>query len=206
MTLYKYKSFEHFEFFMDLLIKKRLYGATFKELNDPMEGFFISENFDESEWETMRETKKKVRICSLSKTYDNALMWAHYANEHNGCCIELEVPDSTWKCLDVQYQTTMPKLSSGINSDEAINTIFGVKSDFWSYEQEVRYIKAVQNTKEGKPFKANLPVHIKRILLGIRVPNEDKERIERIVKAIDGNIVVEKLKRNDIKFWKDQKR
>lgn len=203
MTLYKYKSLDHFEFFMDLLIKKRLYGATFNELNDPMEGYFISENFSESEWEAMREAKKKVRICSLSKTYDNALMWAHYANKHKGCCIELEVPDSTWKCVDVQYKTTMPKLFSGINSDEAIGAIFGVKSDFWSYEQEVRYIKTVLTAKDGKPFKANLPVHIKRIFLGIRVPNEDRERIERIVKAIDGSIIVEKLKRNDIKFWKD---
>ena len=102
MTLYKYKSLDHFEFFMDLLIKKRLYGATFSELNDPMEGFFISENFSETEWEAMREAKKKVRICSLSKTYDNALMWAHYADEHKGCCIEVEIPDSTWKCLEVQ--------------------------------------------------------------------------------------------------------
>ena len=50
---------------MDLLIKKRLYGATFKELNDPMEGYFISDNFSESEWETMRETKKKVRIWMI---------------------------------------------------------------------------------------------------------------------------------------------
>ena len=165
MTLYKYKSFEHFEYFMDLLIKKRLYGATFKELNDPMEGYFISENFTEDEWKQMKDTKKQVRICSLSKTYDNALMWTHYANEHKGCCIELEVPDSTWKCLEVRYQTTMPKLTSRINPDEAMDTIFGVKSDFWSYEQEVRFIKSVQTTKEGKRFKANLPIRIKKMLL-----------------------------------------
>lgn len=202
MTLYKYKDFEHFEFFMDLLIKKRLYGATFQELNDPMEGYFISENFDESEWETMRETKKKVRICSLSKTYDNALMWAHYAGEHKGCCIEVEIPDSTWRCLEVRYQTTMPKLTSGINPDEAIDTIFGVKSDYWSYEQEVRYVKIVQTTNEGKPYKADLPIRIKKIYLGIRASNKDS--IERIVKAIDSNIIVEKLKRSDIKFWKYQ--
>lgn len=202
MTLYKYRSFEDFEYFMDLLIKKRLYGATFKELNDPMEGYFISENFSESEWVTMRETKKKVRICSLSKTYDNALMWTHYANDHKGCCIELEVPDSTWMRLEVQYKSTMPKLSTGIKLDEAIDTIFGVKSDFWNYEQEVRYIKIVQATKDGKPFKANLPIRIKKIYLGVRASNKDS--IERIVKVIDNNIIVEKLKRDDIKFWKDQ--
>ena len=202
MTLYKYRSFEQFEYFMDLLIKKRIYGATFKELNDPMEGYFISENLGETEWEAMRMTKKKVRICSLSKTYDNALMWAHYADEHKGCCIEVEIPDSTWKCLEVQYKATMPKLSSGIKPDEAIKTIFGVKSDFWSYEQEVRYIKTVQTTKEGKPYKAELPIRIKKIYLGVRASNKDS--IERIVKAIDSNIVVEKLKRSDIKFWKKQ--
>jgi len=187
---------------MDLLIKKRLYGATFNELNDPMEGFFISDNFSEFEWETMKKAKKKVRICSLSTTYDNALMWAHYADEHKGCCIELRVPDSTWKRLDVQYMSSMPKLSSGITHDEAIETIFGTKSDFWSYENEVRYIKTVQTTKEGKPFKADLPIHISKIYLGIRVANDGRERIERIVKAIEPNIKVEKIKRNEIKFWK----
>lgn len=203
-SLYKYKSFEHFEFFMDLLIKKRLYGATFSDLNDPMEGFFVSENFTEKEWKEMKETKKQVRICSLSKNYTNALMWAHYADEHKGFCIELEVPDSTWKQLEVKYETIMPKLFSGTNPDKALETIFGVKSDYWSYEEEIRFIKRVHTTKEGKPFKANLPIKINRILLGIRVSNENRERIERIVKAVDRNIAVEKLKRSDIKFWKDQ--
>ena len=96
----------------------------------------------------------------------------------------------------------MPKLTSGINPDETIETIFGVKSDYWSYEQEVRYIKIVQTTNEGKPYKADLPIRIKKIYLGIRASNKDS--IERIVKAIDSNIIVEKLKRSDIKFWKYQ--
>ena len=114
----------------------------------------------------------------------------------------MEIPDSTWRCLEVRYQTTMPKLTSGINPDETIETIFGVKSDYWSYEQEVRYIKIVQTTNEGKPYKADLPIRIKKIYLGIRASNKDS--IERIVKAIDSNIIVEKLKRSDIKFWKYQ--
>ncbi len=114
----------------------------------------------------------------------------------------MEIPDSTWKRLDVQYMTTMPKLSSGIDPNEAVETIFGIKSDFWSYEQEVRYIKTVQITKDEKPYKAELPVRIKKIYLGVRASNKDS--IERIVKAIDSNIVVEKLKRSDIRFWKNQ--
>ena len=201
VTLYKYKSLERFEFFMDILTRRRLYGATFKELNDPMEGYFVSENFEDSEWKAMREAKKKVRICSLSKTCDNALMWTHYANEHKGCCLELEIPNTTWKELEVKYETAMPKLYTGIDLDEAIETVFGIKSDFWSYENEVRYVKIVPCTVNEKPFKADMPIRIKRIILGIRVSKESKERIERIVRKIDDNIVVEKIKRQDIKFW-----
>ena len=48
--LYKYKSLKQFEYFMDILTQNRLYGATFKELNDPMEGFFQSKNFTSEEW------------------------------------------------------------------------------------------------------------------------------------------------------------
>ena len=201
-TLYKYKKLKHFEYFMDMLITRRLYGATFRELNDPMEGYFISENFDNSEWETMKNTRKRVRICSLSKNYNNALMWAHYADEHKGCCIELEVPDDTkWIRLDMQYQSSMPKLSSGIDSKEAIKQIFGIKSNFWSYEKEVRFIKLVKQTTEGKPYKANLPIRIKKIYLGIRVPLDVKNRIERIVKAVDSNIDVIKIRQDNINFW-----
>ena len=98
------------------------------------------------------------------------------------------------------FGSTIPNHDA--KTDEAIDTIFGVKSDYWSYEQEVRYVKIVQTTNEGKPYKADLPIRIKKIYLGIRASNKDS--IERIVKAIDSNIIVEKLKRSDIKFWKYQ--
>lgn len=117
-------------------------------------------------------------------------MWAHYADEHKGCCIELEVAAPSWKRLDVQNKTVMPLLSSGVDMDEAIRIIFGVKSSFWSYEDEIRFIKIVPTAKDKKPYKADLLVHIKQIFLGVRTSNNDKERIERIVKAVDNNIIV----------------
>ena len=94
----------------------------------------------------------------------------------------------------------------GLATDELKKALKKVKKkclkDNWSYEQEVRYVKIVQTTNEGKPYKADLPIRIKKIYLGIRASNKDS--IERIVKAIDSNIIVEKLKRSDIKFWKYQ--
>ena len=205
MTLYKYKSFENLAYFLDIIVRKRLYGATIKELNDPMEGYFSSEEFNNEEWERIRKLKKEVRICSLSKNKDNALLWAHYANEHKGCCIEVEVAeDFSWKRIDDTYCSCFPILHSGQSDDEIIEMLFKTKSDYWSYEDEVRFVKHLPLSKDGKPHKANLHVKVKKIYLGIRVTDEEKDRIVRIVNAIDSNIVVEKLKRKDIKFWREQ--
>jgi len=34
---------------------------------------------------------KKIGIFSLSKKYDDELLWAHYANSHKGFCIEYDL-------------------------------------------------------------------------------------------------------------------
>lgn len=39
--LYKYRGFNNFEFALDIFVNQRLYAATYKKLNDPMEGRFI---------------------------------------------------------------------------------------------------------------------------------------------------------------------
>jgi hypothetical protein len=205
MTLYKYKRLENLAYFLDIIVRKRLYGATIKELNDPMEGYFSSEEFNSEEWEHIKKLKKEVRICSLSTNKDNALLWAHYANEHKGCCVEVDVAeDISWKRIDVNYCSSFPILHSGLTDDEVIEILFKTKSDFWSYEDEVRFVKRLPLSKDEKPHKANLPVKVMKIYLGVRVTAEEKDRIVRIVNAIDSNIIVEKMKRKEIKFWRDQ--
>ena len=38
--LYKYRPLENLERFFDIIIDKKLYGALYNEMNDPMEGYF----------------------------------------------------------------------------------------------------------------------------------------------------------------------
>ena len=68
--------------------------ASYSELNDPMEGAFVitgdHRNIDNSWLEILRSEKNDLRICSLSRSFNNILMWAHYADSNNGCCIECE--------------------------------------------------------------------------------------------------------------------
>lgn len=90
--LYKYRSLENLERFLDIVIDNKLYGALYKEMNDPMEGYFqYSPDVDKSVLTGIWEGKNKRYICSLSKKSNIGLMWTHYANENKGCCIEVEV-------------------------------------------------------------------------------------------------------------------
>ncbi len=195
-------SLKNFDRLVNIIIQNRLYGATYRELNDPMEGFYISSNYLKQYYKDILDAKKLVRICSLSKNYDNPLLWTHYADEHKGICIALEVPTSSvWYKMPVNYSSSPPSLNNKIKHQDWVNTIFSTKSDFWSYEQEVRYIRNCSKTKSGQPKKEYLPIKILTIYLGVRMPRETQDSIRRLIKKINPNINVEKLKRADLSFW-----
>ncbi|MFQ2265640.1 DUF2971 domain-containing protein [Aeromonas hydrophila] len=106
--------------------------------------------------------QKGIGVISFSETNRNLLMWAHYANNHRGICIELE---SDWsiskeRLIDtqsnnlhcfrrVQYDTKRVDFSEHDffkNSEphNALSKLFvkqlTLKSDEWMYEKEHRYI------------------------------------------------------------------
>ncbi len=98
-------------------------------------------------------------IC-FSETYDNLLMWSHYASEHQGFVIGLdpqhflsqqrskETPDGL-VIRRVTYRESRPILQATGFYDYLIrtpHTVLATKSTHWSYEQEWR----IQNFKNEK--------------------------------------------------------
>ena len=63
--LFKYRSIQNWKFILDIFLNKRLYAATYKELNDPMEGRYYYHNDDVSrEYKRIIRSKKlRWRIC-----------------------------------------------------------------------------------------------------------------------------------------------
>lgn len=102
---YKCRSLSNLRYFLDILIYKRLYMASYRELNDPVEGAFViteDRRRNDNLWlEVLRSDKNDLRICSLSRSFNNILMWAHYADSNNGCCIECEVVSDPDKVEEV---------------------------------------------------------------------------------------------------------
>ena len=110
MRVFKFKPSESIEHAMDIILSDRLYCANPADLNDPMECDMLSmcapprkDRADEtmklmkelaSQREGVAKALGKLRVCCLSKSMADRLMWAHYADGFCGLAIELDIPDS----------------------------------------------------------------------------------------------------------------
>lgn len=197
--LYKYRSLRDLKKFLDIIVNKRLYGAKYLFLNDPMEGQFnfdISPKMEHSDIQRLFDERANAIICSLSKSCNKdgvpnkGIMWSMYADEHRGCCIEIENDDDNWKKVDVYYSSLPPLVT---DPDIKVTDILSIKSKQWAYEEEVRFI----NTTNQSHF---LNVKIKAVYFGIRVSDEDVAFYKKLIESIDPNIRVLKVKKNEINW------
>lgn len=202
--LYKYRSLTDFKRFADILFRNRLYACSYDKLNDPMEGFFRYSGSSIDYIDELKKEKQRTVICSLSQTYKDGLMWSFYADEHKGCCIELEVTGKKdWRKIPVNYTVIPASVDDSMKSSllSSMDYILSTKSVSWKNEQEIRYVKAL-----NKNSKQTLSIKIHRVILGIKTPREDERFIRKVVETINASqpndkyIAVIKLKREDIDF------
>ena len=134
IKLYKFRELttcQHFYRTIDILEKNEFYCSKFYEMNDPMEGVYIST--DQSKIDEIFNEKDSKRICSFSnkKGFENLAMWGYYTNGFKGIAIEIEVNDEDVK--EVKYRCNIP-----ITND--IEEILTTKLKCWEHESEYRFI------------------------------------------------------------------
>lgn len=167
---FKYKSLngDSFKYFVKMLVESKMYAPNFKQLNDPMEGAFLSINVESSAIDDIRKDKDRKKIISMiEKQGDekpcNMLMWSHYSDEHRGCCIEFHFPEKSDedKVASVEYVKEIE-----IGQNENATAILLRKFSDWKYEQEVRHIGEEEDY---------VSIVIDKIYLGMRVDDMYKE-------------------------------
>lgn len=225
MLVYKYRG-GAFERDLESLKKDEFWTSSTSQLNDPCEGLIsindyeqqignLKKNFPQQSTNlnlieqsfrniiNMKDTK--LGIFSLSKTYNDELLWAHYADSHRGFCIEynLELLISKQQIrhryFDVQYSNSIPNLNfSKIlekeDPDTLIKTILGYKSERWSYENELRIITELQGIN-SYDYRA-----VKAIHFGLKTPNEEIMRLMDTLKGRKIKYFQMYLKPNSFKF------
>ena len=194
----------NFERDLKSIEKNYFWGTYFKDLNDPCEGLISSDRFNSQsnslKWlfgkkqtesfikvkealEDLMKQLEKVGIYSLSKNYNNELLWAHYGNSHKGFCIEydFELLSRNYKHnFPVTYNDKIPEIGIediAIKSNDLIKKMFGYKYKKWNYEKEYRIIT--------DDFGINNYHHqaVKSIYFGLKMDSNQKNEIMNRLKG-----------------------
>ena len=165
MLVYKYRSGTTRD--IEALMNNQFYSASIESLNDVHEGKIIIDNQEielsdlliknpiftfissmNDIFEKYIQECKSYGIYSLSKNYDNELLWAYYANSYKGFCIEYDLeilkqyPLKQEAFYDVMYSKNIPTLRIGDISEPKtlLKKLLSTKSLNWKHEDEFRII------------------------------------------------------------------
>lgn len=229
MKLYKYRYGSKRD--LESLQNNYFYAPHAVALNDPSENLFNEQDiyselevFESLSGLSTSEIKKQVEdlckkvraetgIFSLSKIFNDELLWAYYADSHSGFCIEYDfekIADlrAFSSAFEVEYADKRPnlKLHNVIRGEEkAIEDFWkitaGTKSKKWKHEQEFRICI--------EPFGQFIYDYraVKAIYFGMRMPKlkkdlakDNNKRSDSLAKVCQQQ-VMEVLKGRDIKYY-----
>jgi hypothetical protein len=141
-------------------------------------------------------------VSCFSKNPESILMWSHYADCHKGICLgfdqELLETDMKYKFLEVRYQSAFYKLSKFGDPQQVLDFLLTKFID-WKYEEEYRLII------EDAPNKllSYNPLSLKEIIIGLKMPANESERLRSIVNDNFPHIRIRQTKRNSDGFKLD---
>lgn len=152
-----------------------------------------------TEYNNMQKTAYRFKVACFAQTPYSILMWSHYANNHQGFCIEYETPDyskeneniylNLFPVIYTDTRTSLTKLSLNWNATGSLShsDIWDFykycllsKSLDWKYQQEWRLISCdtllTDQNYNCKFFK------IKKVYLGNKMSAKDRLEIIDICK------------------------
>ncbi|MET3842250.1 DUF2971 domain-containing protein [Bradyrhizobium sp. OAE829] len=169
---------------IEALTAPHIWCSDFDHLNDPMEGFYSptpalkrAEDYDQIV-DDLYDEKINVGIASFSDTNENELMWAHYADNYRGICIEyypqrlLDALNNRYYLVRVGYGDSPPRVTTSDAEDRqtAVRKLLAHKKYNWVYEREWRVLGPLGRAKIT-------PDCIRRVYLGSRIPLQTKRAI-----------------------------
>lgn len=172
---YKFRGISKFEYIEDIILKERLFASFYYENNDTSEGFYYpADGLSIIEKRKIKELKTSVRFCSTSKLNKSPLLWAYYAESHNGVVFGVEViKNNKYKIAEIKYKGLV-----NINNftNDTITKILSHKKKCWRHEKEVRIYKIMDDESD---FYIN--IKIKEIIFGSRLTIENKIKICNLI-------------------------
>jgi hypothetical protein len=130
--------------------------------------------------EGVHRATENIGLCCFSEDPRSILMWAHYANNHRGFCVEYSLARNTMLANEVSpviYTQNMPSLSfadlSPKNSRRTIERLWRTKAACWQYEKEWRALAP----EGGRTYPQRSPVLA--VVFGQRMSPEDRQLVQQ---------------------------
>ncbi len=137
----------------------------------------------------LREAFSILRFACFTKRHDSNPMWAHYADNHRGVCLEFRFMRPPPEGSDaarlgvgflmdpafvghypVRYSNDFAQVAA-INDIGSAIQILHTKHPDWSYEQEVRFIKLGDPNFPGEGGTVSFyKTSLTKVILGCKVP------------------------------------
>lgn len=200
MILYKYRELN--DFTIESLKENYFWSPSKEDLNDPCECYYTTESYEKvirftskistnlekatiglsSSFNIIQKMSKNLGIFSLSKSYNISSLWASYAGNHTGICIEYDLEElisenkGLYQYFDVAYSNTPPDI--GVEDFQGITLLqkmFGTKHHDWDKEQEFRVVC----DKQGKNYHRSDA--IRSIIFGLKTSEKSKYEIMELL-------------------------
>ena len=181
---------------LEAIERGHIWCSTFDRMNDPMEGFYRADSRTRRKVDydrfvdSVRSEKLGLGIASLSETWDNELMWAHYADGFRGICVAYKLVRLLEGLADdhalarVAYgdRPYYLNLRSMGNAGLRARAVLSTKNLKWTYEREWRLFSP-------QPGRADHGVDaVPTVYLGARMADEDRRTVERRMVAAGINV------------------
>jgi hypothetical protein len=133
----------------------------------------------------LNEQMGQFRVFSMTKRYDNLSLWAKYAANHTGYCLEFlnEGPlfgEYAWEVMYEEYTRF------DVNDAQRSADFLVHKRPEWSNEEEVRLIRALGSG----PLVMIQPQWLTRIILGMNMSPENRRQIRSWSEAREPKLLV----------------
>ncbi len=184
------------------LERKMIRISTLDTLNDPFELMPYLRYKDPKKRKRYhnirKEISKKYGLLCFSQSWNEPLLWGHYADKHKGIAIGFEILKD--EILKVDYNPDPIRKQFELTNDSKINEklflgLAKVKYQEWHYENEYRILVKLKDcTKiDGHYFiQFEDRLKVKEIVLGSKYDN-NKEYVLELAKRLDAKVIPSRM-------------
>lgn len=193
---------------LEALLEGYIYCPAYSSMNDPMEGLHrLSARFAENprsgkSHARIREALQMMGIASMSEVYDHEPMWAHYADQFAGMCVQYSLNrlirglDGDIAITRMMYSEREPVLlDDKSNAVDRARMCLSNKTVRWASEREWRLFKAEQGEARYEDRKT-----VTKIFLGSRISEDDEEMARAAGRTLGVAVVKMKIEAYSIMF------